>query len=53
MTTAADLESSAAAREWAQALAAELASLSTELPVIPAAAKGEGTNRERRRVGGR
>ena len=41
LTTAADLESSAAASEWAQALAAELAPLSTELPAIPAAATAQ------------
>ena len=36
LTTAAHLSDSAAARDWAQALVAELAPLSTELPAIPA-----------------
>jgi hypothetical protein len=38
LTTAAHLESSAAASDWARALASELAPLSTELPAIPVAA---------------
>jgi hypothetical protein len=41
LTTAAHLESSAAARAWAQALVAELAPLSAELPAVPAAATAQ------------